>query len=508
VQQIQVQPVPLDMLKAILAPAQWSRLVTTAAWARAHLAGRVVWNVNATAHGGGVAEMLQSLLAYARGAGVDARWLVLDGDLEFFAITKRVHNALHGSLDGGQGFGVSEHEHYEQVLERNLVDLAAQVRPGDIVLLHDPQTAGLVEGLHQTGAHVIWRSHIGRDDSTADTDSGWEFLRGYLTNADAFVFSRSTYVQDWVASNRVRVIAPSIDPFSTKNRELDAGQVCRVLRRAGLIAGRADGEPVDFTRRDGTVGVVRQHRDLLSGSEPPPADAPLVVQVSRWDRLKDMAGVLAAFADYVAPASPQAHLMLAGPDVSGVSDDPEGAEVLAACRAAWAALPEPARKRCHLACIPMDDADENAIIINALQRHAAVVVQKSLFEGFGLTVSEALWKSRPVLASAVGGIQDQIVDGQDGLLLPDPRDLVAFAQRLQLLLDDPSLGERLGRSGHERVRDHFLGDRSLIQYVDLFDDLIEQNDQPAAEWGRPDESTPTVASGGSVDTDERVRAGR
>ena len=163
------------------------------------------------------------------------------------------------------------------------------------------------------------------------------------------------------------MIAPSIDPFSTKNRELDDGHVGRVLRRAGLIAGRADEEPVDFTRRDGTVGVVRQHSDLLSGSEPPPAEAPLVVQVSRWDRLKDMAGVLAAFADYVAPESPQAHLMLAGPDVSGVSDDPEGAEVLAACRAAWAALPEPVRKRCHLACIPMDDADENAIIINALQ---------------------------------------------------------------------------------------------------------------------------------------------
>ena len=181
VQQIQVQAVPLDMMTAILAPAQWSRLETTAARARALLAGRVVWNVNATAHGGGVAEMLQSLLAYARGAGVDARWLVLDGDPEFFAITKWVHNALHGSLNGGQGLGASEHEHYEQVLEGNLVDLVAQVRPGDIVLLHDPQTAGLVEGLHELGALVIWRSHIGRDDSTSETDAGWEFLRGYLT---------------------------------------------------------------------------------------------------------------------------------------------------------------------------------------------------------------------------------------------------------------------------------------------------------------------------------------
>lgn len=155
--------------------------------------------------------------------------------------------------------------------------------------------------------------------------------------------------------------------------------------------------------------------------------------------------------------------------------------MLADCQAAWAALPHPIRERCHLACIPMDDADENAIIINALQRHAAVVVQKSLFEGFGLTVSEALWKSRPVLASAVGGIQDQITDGRDGLLLLDPHDLAGFAERLQLLLGDPFLRETLGRSGHARVRDWFLGNRSLTQYVALFDDVLDQNDLGTAD---------------------------
>ena len=182
--------------------------------------------------------------------------------------------------------------------------------------------------------------------------------------------------------------------------------------------------------------------------------------------------MLSAFADYVGPATQDVHLMLVGPDVSAVRDDPEGAEVLAACRATSARLPDPVRKRCHLACIPMDDIDENAIIINALQRHATVVVQKSLVEGFGLTVTEAMWKSRPVLASAVGGIQDQITDGAEGLLLPDPRDLGGFAQRLQLLLDDPLMRERMGRSGHERVQDEFLGDRHLIQYVDLFGDVM------------------------------------
>jgi trehalose synthase len=469
-QQVDVEASPLELLGSLLTSARADRLMSTAVRARALLADRVVWNVNATAHGGGVAEMLQVLLAYGRGAGVDTRWLVLDGDPEFFAITKRVHNAIHGSTTGP--LGTAEREHYEQVLQDNLISMQRLVRPGDIVLLHDPQTAGLVEGLHAAGVHVIWRCHIGRDDTTTETDVGWAFLRRYLEKADAFVFSRQRYVPDWVAPERVRVIAPSIDPLAAKNRQFDDADVSRVLRQVGLIEGGDGLEAFEFTRRDGTPGMVHRHAGLLPDSEPPPADAPLVVQVSRWDRLKDMAGVLSAFGEHVAPAVPEAHLMLAGPDVYGVSDDPEGEEVLAECRAAWARLPEPVRKRCHLACIPMDDVDENAIIVNALQRHATVVVQKSLVEGFGLTVTEAMWKGRPVVASAIGGIQDQITDGVDGLLVPDPYDLRGFAQRLQLVLGDPGLGARMGRRAHERVRSDFLGDGHLIHYVDLFADLI------------------------------------
>ena len=483
-QPVDVPAAPLELLGELLPIARWDRLVVNTARARDLLVGRVVWNVSATAEGGGVAEMLHTLLAYARGAGVDTRWLVLDPDPEFFAITKRIHNALHGSADGqGDGssegvqeLGAPEHEHYERVLRDNLAELTTLVRRGDIVLLHDPQTAGLVEGMRAAGAHVIWRCHIGRDDPDATSDRGWAFLQGYLQEADAFVFSRRDYVPDWVASEKVRIIAPSIDPFSAKNRDLDDGEVASVLRRVGLIGDGVpdrhdEPAPVEFTRRDGTVGAVRRHTDLMVG-RPPPAGARLVVQVSRWDRLKDMAGVLSAFADHIVPSAPDVHLVLAGPDVSGVSDDPEGAQVFAACEAAWARLPEKARDRCHLACIPMDDVDENAIIVNALQRRATVVVQKSLQEGFGLTVTEAMWKSRPLLASAIGGIQDQITDGIEGLLLPNPRDLPGFAKRLQVLLDDPVASERMGRSGHRRVRDDFLGDRHLISYLDLFVDLI------------------------------------
>ena len=169
-----------------------------------------------------------------------------------------------------------------------------------------------------------------------------------------------------------------------------------------------------------------------------------------------------------ADGPPDAHLMLVGPDVSGVTDDPEGSEVLADCRALWKTVPESIRNRVHLASIPMDDVDENSIIVNAVQRHAYLVVQKSLVEGFGLTVTEAMWKAKPVIASGVGGIKDQIVHERDGLLIADPADLDALASAMTRLLNDHELAGRLGAAGHARVVDQFLGDRHLAQYVELF----------------------------------------
>jgi trehalose synthase len=191
----------------------------------------------------------------------------------------------------------------------------------------------------------------------------------------------------------------------------------------------------------------------------------LVVQVTRWDRLKDMAGVMARAARGRLPGD--AHILLAGPAVSGVSDDPEGAEVLAECLAAWRRLPEGLRDRISLASIPMDDLEENARIVNAIQRHPAVIVQKSLAEGFGLTVAEAMWKGRAVLATAVGGIRDQITDERDGLLISDPGDLDAFAGALNRLLTDPDLGRHLGQAAHQRVLRNSLDDRHIIQTIEV-----------------------------------------
>jgi trehalose synthase len=192
--------------------------------------------------------------------------------------------------------------------------------------------------------------------------------------------------------------------------------------------------------------------------------------VSRWDHLKDMSGVLRGFAEHAAPLGP-GYLMLVGPAVAGVSDDPEGATVYAECVAQWRSLPEPIRARILLVTLPLDDIDENAAMVNAIQRHATVIAQKSMAEGFGLTVAEGMWKARPVVASAVGGIMDQIVDGT-GILLADPRDLPRFGVAVRRLLDDPAAADRMGQAAQEHVRQSFVGDRHLLQYADLFEGLL------------------------------------
>jgi trehalose synthase len=469
-QEVEIKALPLRQLASILAPERAQRLFECAARAQASFGDCTIWHVNATARGGGVAEMLQTLLAYGRGAQIETRWLVLDGEPDFFAITKRIHNLLHGDPGDGGPLDVHEHARYERVLAANLTEMLGLVDNHDVVVLHDPQTAGMVDGLRATGVPVVWRCHVGRDTRNDATDAAWAFLRRYIEHADAFVFSRKDYAPDWVDPERLLVITPSIDPFSAKNRELDPYTVSTVLATAGLVAAEPDG-PGNFERRDGSRGVVRHHSDLIADGPPPLPDARLILQVSRWDRLKDMAGVLEGFVRMAGRGPDDAHLMLVGPDVAGVTDDPEGAEVFADCRARWRTVPDSIRGRIHLATIPMDDVDENAIIINALQRHAYLVVQKSLVEGFGLTVAEAMWKARPMIASAVGGIRDQIVDGRDGLLIADPYDLDAFAAAIERLLDDRALAGGLGAAGRAQVFDRFLGDRHLEQYVDLFERL-------------------------------------
>ncbi|MGZ5355029.1 MAG: glycosyltransferase [Solirubrobacterales bacterium] len=467
-EEVHVGAVPADHLEPFIGATRLRTLEQVAQRAGIALEGRQVLNVNSTAAGGGVAELLQTLLAYTRGVGIDARWVVIAGDPDFFAITKRLHDGLYGSSGDGGPLGDAERRHYESVLRHNAAELLVLVRAGDVVLLHDPQTAGLARELTAVGARVAWRCHVGRDEPNELTRRAWEFLRPYVAEANAYVFSRREFVWDGFDTERIWIVPPSIDAFSAKNQELSPGVQSAILSRIG-IADDGGVAPV-FHRNDGTVARVNRVAEI-DQDEHVPADAPLIAQVSRWDRLKDPVGLLDCFAEHV--AHPEARLLLAGPSVAGVADDPEGADVLAEVRGRRAELPEDVRRRTHLVSVPMDDIEENAAMVNALQRRANVIVQKSLAEGFGLTVAEAMWKSRPVVAGRVGGIQDQIVDG-DGVLVDDPADLAAVGAAIDGILSDPAGAAEIGRSAKERVREEFLGSRHLIQYMGLLEKLLAQ----------------------------------
>ena len=457
---------PLDRFESVLDDERMKEIREGAEHAREVLGDRTIWHVNSTARGGGVAEMLIALLPYAHGAGVDARWAVIEGDEPFFKVTKRIHNLLHGADGDGGALGDDEREAYESALEPNARELAAEIGGDDIVILHDPQTAGLIPAIKETGAAVVWRCHIGLDEPNDNARRAWEFLRGYVEQADAYVFSRDAFVWEDLDRDRGSIIAPSIDAFAPKNQDLDDETVDAILAHAGIVDAPAEGDPPEFTRMDGSTGAIEHEAELLEDQRLQPDDR-YVLQVSRWDRLKDPLGVIQGFADHVEGA----HLVLAGPAVDDVSDDPEGAEVLEEARELWRSLPDDARARIHLATLPMDDLDENAAIVNALQRRAAIVVQKSLAEGFGLTVAEAMWKGRPVVASRIGGIQDQIEDGECGVLLDDPHDLEAYGEAVSLLLDDPDRAAEIGANARERVKDRFLGTESLLHYLKLIEPL-------------------------------------
>ncbi len=463
----------VENFAAVMGEAPTRAALRTAASLKRRLDGRVLWNVNSTAVGGGVAEMLRPLLAFSRGAGIDTRWMVLRGNPAFFRVTKRLHHALHGSAGDGSPLGEQARAIYEKTLSGAVLELVARVKRGDVVLLHDPQTAGLAPALQRAGAHVIWRCHVGDHARNDQVERGWTFLFPYLKEVPAFVFSRESYVPSYCDHGKSHVIQPSIDAFSPKNQELDLDTVRCILADVGLVEGPPPpGAACTFRREDDTPGRVERRADVVRHGRAPSWETPLVVQVSRWDLLKDPIGVMLGFATLLESGNAHgAELVLAGPDVLAVADDPEGAEVYDRVVAAWRTLPEMVRARVHLACLPTADVEENAAIVNALQRHATVVVQKSLQEGFGLTVTEAMWKGRPVVASAVGGIQDQIEDGVHGLLLADPGDRRAFASALQRLLEDGELARRIGAAARERVRERFLGMRHLLQYARLFEIL-------------------------------------
>jgi len=369
------------------------------------LSGKVIQNVNSTFTGGGVAEILSHMVPLFSQLGVDARWDVIKGDKAFFEVTKKLHNALHGRDEQITPQDISI---FQETSQKNIEELSLY---GDIMFIHDPQPIALVERKRGIGKRWIWRCHI---DVSQPTEASWNFLQPRIALYDAAVFS--THAFSHQLPIRQFFIPPSIDPLSDKNKELPPDTINAVLAKYGI-----------------------------------PDDKPLIVQVSRFDYLKDPVGVMQAFKQV--KRDTDCRLVLAG---GTATDDPESDRVLAEVRGE-----ADSDSDIHVLLIPPGSDLE----INALQRAATIVVQKSLKEGFGLTVSEALWKSKPVVASAVGGIPLQVSHKSTGLL---SHSIESTAHAIKELLGNPEYAKWLGENGREHVKRNFLITRHLKDYMLLF----------------------------------------
>lgn len=374
---------------------------------------RTVQNINSTAVGGGVAEILSRMMPLLQELGVNARWDVIKGGEKFFKVTKKFHNALHGKDEEITA------EDFTVFNETSEINRKGMELSGDIIFVHDPQPIALVLQKNNPGAKWLWRCHI--DVSNPDPKV-WNFLRPFIDRYDAAVFSATSFSQELPI--RQFLIPPSIDPLSDKNKELPLATIETVLKKFNL-------DP----------------------------EKPIVTQVSRFDYLKDPLGVIEAF------ESVQRHIDCQLVLVGGTAtDDPESAEVLAKTLDRASGKPD-----IHILAIPSGSDIE----INALQRASHVIIQKSIKEGFGLTVAEALWKGRPVVASAVGGIPLQVVHKYSGLLC---HSVEGAAHSIKQLLQNPDYAKRLGENGREHVRQNFLLTRHLKEYLLLFLSLFHEGE--------------------------------
>ena len=455
---MRVQPVhqcgltEFENLCQLLGAERTRRLQESAREISAALGGATLWHVNSTAAGGGVAEMLDVLLPIYARLGVRVGWIVIDGSEPFFEATKRLGDALYGGVDdqADAGLSVDLRKVYRETLRHNADDIVALLGPADMVYLHDHQAAGLVPLLSEHAAKVFWRCHVGVDAPTPASRDAWDFLQPWVEGADAVVFSVPQHRPSSLAGTPSFIIPPIISPFTPKNQELDAESVGTALARCGLAAparsGPVAGRPVP-----------------VLADRPPRPQEPLVVQVSRWDRLKDMSGVLEGFAAH----TDEGFLALVGPDPTAIADDISQQFWFEHCRRARERLAPAQRERTALITLPMADARENALLVNGLQRAADVVVQKSLAEGFGLTVAEAMWKQRPVVASDVGGISAQIEHGVTGYLVKDPRAYAAFGELLSDVLSDRRGRTEVGRLARSSVHRQYLADGDVAATAEL-----------------------------------------
>jgi len=431
------------------------------------LEGKTIWMINSTATGGGVAEMLPSQISIMRALGVRIEWLVLETEeADFFNLTKRIHNAIHGSGDGV--FTEADRRVFDAVNKDNVPDALNHIQDGDLVVIHDPQPMPLAALIaKERRVQLVWRCHIGLETQNPTTEGVWGFLSQYFDDYDHFVFSIPAYVPD-ALKHKTSIITPAIDPLSYKNRSLHTDKCIGILLQAGILSDREPYVASYFksqARRvmpDGSFNSVNHsaNLDLIY--------RPTVTEISRWDRLKGFKELMKAFIELkrsnAANGDPTslhykrikaACLVLGGPDPAFVADDPEGAEVLEELIAQYKAIPAALQNDIAILLLPMESAKENALIVNALQRFSNVVVQNSLQEGFGLTATEAMWKQRPVLVSGAAGLKFQVQDEINGRINTDPTDIDSLAKTLEQMLSDPEERDSWGVNGQLRVIQHF-----------------------------------------------------
>jgi trehalose synthase len=369
------------------------------------LSGQTVVNVNSTSTGGGVAEILNRMVPLLNQLGVDARWEVIKGDGRFFQVTKKFHNALHGLRED---ITPEDFDVFADVSRKNMDEVKLN---GDVFFIHDPQPIMLVNKRNEVGGKWLWRCHI---DVSHTEERVWRFLRDFVVKYDSAVFTAPSFSRELPI--RQFMIAPSIDPLSDKNRALPTDRIDAVLAKYHINR-----------------------------------DKPIITQISRFDRLKDPVGVIHAFE--LVRKSFDSQLVLAG---GSATDDPEGEAVLNEVKERAGGNAD-----IHILSMPPNSDIE----VNALQRASTIIVQKSLREGFGLTVTEALWKSKPVVATAVGGIPLQVRNRFTGLI---SHGIEGTAYAIKQLLSNPEYAQSLGRNGHEHVKQNFLITRHLSEYLLLF----------------------------------------
>ena len=400
-----VPPSKLDDYRGIVGEAEIDEIRFLAR----ELKGKTVKMVNSTKAGGGVAEMLNQLVPLLNELEVKTGWEVITGEKDFFEVTKAFHNALQGG-----DYKLTEAAR-EIFLKRNDQNQERMRFSEDVVVIHDPQPSALIRASHQASSRWIWRCHI---DLSNPNPEVWEFLRPFIERYDATIVSSQAFTRQLPIPQYL--FYPVIDPLSQKNKEIEERFIQQVCDEFGVDRSR-----------------------------------PVVTQVSRFDRAKDPVGVVRAFKE--ARKFVDCQLVLAG---GGASDDPEGAAVLKEVREAVGEDRD---------VIILDLPPWSALEINALQRASTVIVQKSIKEGFGLTITEALWKGKPTIGGAVGGIPTQIIDQLTGVLV---HSVEGCAYQIRYLLTHPDFAEQLGENGREHVKENFLITTDLQRWLLLFRILL------------------------------------